>query len=412
MPRPALADSFSPNANSDVVAIAVQAGKILAGGLFTNIGGQTRLRIARLDASGPADSFNGPPNSDLLSIGAQADGKVLMGGAFTIIQGQGRNRIGRADTTGAPDSFNPNANDIVYAIATQADGKILAGGQFTSIGGQPRSGFARVSNDTAALQSLGATQSGVTWTRGGSSPDLTRVTFESSTDNVNYTPLGNGTPFGSNWNLSGLSLPTGQKFYIRARGWYRGGYHNGSESITEYVRSVLVAPAPTPTRVGSRKLHSGVPFDIDLPLKGASGIECRSDGAANNYQVVFTFPTAVTFNSAALTGAAGSVSGTSGSGTTTVAVNLTGVTSPERFIVTLFGINDGTSTGDVSVHMGLLVGDVNGNGVVNSGDAQQTRSRSGQTPDATNFRSDVNVNGAINSGDTTFVKVRAGTFLP
>jgi hypothetical protein len=45
-----LADSFDPNANSTVRSIAVQAdGKILAGGLFTSIGGQPRNRIARLE---------------------------------------------------------------------------------------------------------------------------------------------------------------------------------------------------------------------------------------------------------------------------------------------------------------------------------------------------------------------------
>ncbi len=44
-------DGFDPNANGTVFATAVQAdGKILAGGDFTSIGGQTRNRIARLDA--------------------------------------------------------------------------------------------------------------------------------------------------------------------------------------------------------------------------------------------------------------------------------------------------------------------------------------------------------------------------
>ena len=54
----------------------------------------------------------------------------------------------------------------------QADGKILVGGQFHSIGGQTRNLFARLSNDTAALQNLAVTQTTVTWTRGGSSPQF------------------------------------------------------------------------------------------------------------------------------------------------------------------------------------------------------------------------------------------------
>jgi hypothetical protein len=41
-------DGFDPNANDNVEALAVQAdGKILVGGFFTSIGGQTRNRIAR-----------------------------------------------------------------------------------------------------------------------------------------------------------------------------------------------------------------------------------------------------------------------------------------------------------------------------------------------------------------------------
>ena len=67
----------------------------------------------------------------------QADGKILAGGGFTSIGGQSRNRIARLDpTTGLADSFNPNANVNVRSIAVQADGKILVGGYFTSIGGQ------------------------------------------------------------------------------------------------------------------------------------------------------------------------------------------------------------------------------------------------------------------------------------
>ena len=62
--------------------------------------------------------------------------------------------------------------------------------------------------------------------------------------------------------------------------------------------------------------------------------------------------------------------------------------------------------------MGVLVGDTNGDGIVNAGDTLQTRSRSGQTTTATNFRSDVNLDGSINSGDQIVVRSRSGTVLP
>ena len=67
-----------------------------------------------------------------LPIAVQADGKILAGGDFTNIGGQTRNHIARLDaTTGLADSFNPNANSFVTSIAVQADGKILAGGNFS-----------------------------------------------------------------------------------------------------------------------------------------------------------------------------------------------------------------------------------------------------------------------------------------
>ena len=137
--------------------------------------------------------------------------------------------------------------NTVYSIAVQADGKILVGGAFTSIGGQPRNRFARLTNDTAALQDLAVTQTTITWTRGGSSPQFTRVTFEYSTDNVNYTLLGNGTAAGSNWTLTGLSLPTGAELLHPRAGLLSQRLNNGSESITESVRNAFVA-ADRPSR--------------------------------------------------------------------------------------------------------------------------------------------------------------------
>jgi uncharacterized delta-60 repeat protein len=256
-PVTGLADSFDPNANETVYAIAVQAdGAILAGGVFDFIGGQPRRYIARLDATsglvGPS-TFNPNPDGRVQTIAVQADGKILAGGFFGFFGGATRNHIARVDQIfGLADSFDANANQGVSSIAVQADGKILAGGSFTTIGGQPRNLFARLSNDTASLQDLAVSQTTITWARGGSSPDLARVTFEYSTDNVNYTPAGNGTAAGRNWTLSGLSLPIGQNFYIRARGYYRGGYQNGSESITASVRNVFIFPPSTLGNIATR----------------------------------------------------------------------------------------------------------------------------------------------------------------
>jgi uncharacterized delta-60 repeat protein len=258
-PTTGLVDAFNPVADSDVRVIAVQTdGRILAGGNFLNIGGQTRRHIGRLDANtGLADSFDPNANNPVFTIALQADRKILVGGNFGTIGGAARNYIARLDaTTGVADSFDPSASSNVDAIAVQADGKILVGGEFFSdsgigvhgIGGQFVTGFARLSNDIAALQNLAVTQSAVFWTRGGSSSQFTRVIFESSIDSVNYTLLGKGTASGNDWVLTGLNFPTQQNFYVRARGYQRTGYGNGSESITESLRQgYLAAQAPTPT---------------------------------------------------------------------------------------------------------------------------------------------------------------------
>ena len=254
-----LADSFNPNTNDDVLAIAVQPdGKVLAGGFFTTVapnGGATvtRNHIARLNSDATLDSTFNPNSADTIStLALQANGKVLVGGDFfgpNSIGTSTRNHIARLDaSTGAPDSFDPNADDSVLRIAVQADGKILAGGVFTNIGGQPRNLYARLTNDTAATQNISVTQTTVTWTRGGSSPQFNRVPFESSTDNFNFSSLGNGTVSGSNWTLTGLNFSVGQNYYIRGRGYRRTGGQSGSESFAESVRNAYFpGPSPTPS---------------------------------------------------------------------------------------------------------------------------------------------------------------------
>jgi uncharacterized delta-60 repeat protein len=156
-----LADSFNPDANDDVWAITVQPdGKILAGGYFERIGGQTRRIIARLDpTSGLPDSFN--PNafgSGVYAITLQTDGRILVGGPFLTMGGQTRHYIARLDaTTGLADSFNPDATNWVQSIVVQTDGKILVSGLFTgenSIGGQARNRIARLDPITGLADSF------------------------------------------------------------------------------------------------------------------------------------------------------------------------------------------------------------------------------------------------------------------
>src|SRR3954465_12866220 len=117
-------DGFDPNANGLVKVVVVQPdGKILLGGDFTTLapnGGLlvTRNRIARLNPDGTLDNaFNPNANNSVSSLALQPDGKILAGGSFSSIGGQTRNFMARLDaTTGLADSFDPNANGNVVSI--------------------------------------------------------------------------------------------------------------------------------------------------------------------------------------------------------------------------------------------------------------------------------------------------------
>ena len=178
--------------------------------------------------------------------------------------------------------------------------------------------------------------------------------------------------------------------------------------------SAGVVNPPQPTSVVSRKTHGTAgTFDINLPLAGNAGIECRSGGASSDHQVVLTFLNPVTLSSATVTpqpGMSGTMAGApviSPDGRT-VTLNLTNVTDAQTIAMTLSGVNNGTTTSDVTVRMRLLVGDTSFNGVVNASDVSQTKSRSGQAITNANFRSDVVVNGTINASDVAMVKLHSG----
>src|SRR6202035_2485045 len=110
-------------------------------------------------------------------------------------------------------------------------------------------------------------------------------------------------------------------------------------------------------------------FDVNLPLIGSPGIECRSGGASNTYTLVFTFANPLTsVSSASVSAGTGSVVSSSISSTDAhqYIVNLTGVTNAQRVTVTLANLNDnaGDFSASVSGTMGVLLGDVNASGLV------------------------------------------------
>ena len=148
--------SFDPQGgvNGSVRALSLQPdGKVLVAGLFSVVNGTNRARVARLNPDGSLDATFNPgsgPDNPAYALALQADGRVLVGGLFTSVGGQSRNFIARLGTNGVIDpSFNPGVgpNANVYAIAVQADGQIVIGGDFTTVGGINRGHVARLNPD-------------------------------------------------------------------------------------------------------------------------------------------------------------------------------------------------------------------------------------------------------------------------
>src|SRR5262249_8703829 len=112
-----LDNRFDPGTGSDggVLCLVLQLdGKVLVGGRFLHVNGVVRNGIARLNGVDggldltfdPGAGTDGPVNS----IALQPDGKLLIGGEFTRVNGNSRTGIARLNPDGTLDgSFDPGS---------------------------------------------------------------------------------------------------------------------------------------------------------------------------------------------------------------------------------------------------------------------------------------------------------------
>jgi photosystem II stability/assembly factor-like uncharacterized protein len=229
--------------------------------------------------------------------------------------------------------------------------------------------------------------------------------FYTNNAGTTWNSLVNGLPRVTVLGLA-LHAPT---HILRAATHGRGMWDVDIGSIWIVVQSAV-----------SRKTHGAAgAFDVNLPLTGTPGIECRGGSATSDYTMVVTFSDNVTVTGspqAQVTSGVGSVGsgGVSNGGMVTsngnnVTIPLTNVANAQRINVTLYSVNGG---GNIIIPMGVLLGDTTGNGSVNATDVSQTKLKSGQAVNATNFRNDVTVSNSINATDVSQVKLKSGTALP
>lgn len=186
------------------------------------------------------------------------------------------------------------------------------------------------------------------------------------------------------------------------------GFFKTGSPITVRIQ----APTPDPcsplqeTSAVSRKTQGVDTFDVDLATT-----ECRSGGPTGDYTVVFTFSNNVTGGSVNITQGTGSVSGSPTFSTNTMTVNLTGLTEIDSLGMVLHNVQDsfGQTLPDTAATLNVVVGDTNGDGMVNAADIGEVKAQTGKGVDVTTMREDLNSDGAINSADVSIAKSKSGT---
>ena len=210
-----------------------------------------------------------------------------------------------------------------------------------------------------------------------------------------------GTPCGNNGNAF---IKSPADFWTPTTSW-------GSQYVDFAMGVVGTSNPGGPKLLVGDSVKQG--FQIPMPVNGGSGIEDRSGQPGGAYTITMTFNENIA-SVARASASCGKVQSTSIDGST-LTINLTRVScNASHITVTANDVKDsaGINLDAACLDVGLLPGDVNGDGVVDSADLDIVNSEIGQPTNGENFRSDIINDGTISGADLRVVTQQQGTYLP
>jgi hypothetical protein len=124
----------SSSVNGVIEAVAPDgSGGWYIGGSFSSVHGAPRQNLARVLADGSLSAWDPGANGDVRALAASGS-TVYAGGWFTSIAGQSRSRIAALDaSTGMATGWSPAADGVVLAVAVSGS-TVYVGGFFRTSG--------------------------------------------------------------------------------------------------------------------------------------------------------------------------------------------------------------------------------------------------------------------------------------
>ena len=303
MPDGSLDTTFNPttlrSANQAVSSMAL----LPSGQILVSVASGA---VQRINSDGSTDSsyVNLISQYDLFpsvsTITALPDGSAIIGGTFvytsvppvfTLPDFPYTNSLNevvqyciKLTPTGAPDpAFNPALNAAPQAVLALSNGEIYAAGSFTTDAAENAVGLVRLSASPflqlgpvnlapAGSVGIGATET-LSATATSTQGSIISVIFESSTDNVNFTPIAMGTSTGNSTWTATWTPATAGNYYLRSY---------ATDSVLNIGESVAILA--TVSQSSTQPQITAPPQNVSITLGSPASFNVTATGGGLTYQ--------------------------------------------------------------------------------------------------------------------------------